>query len=147
MTNTLNTVSPTTQTLAAPSVKIGSFGYGKYAKLKEEMFKDLQRSLGCNPTQAHLLAIDIATDYGRITAGGSVAMKDVKVGKFNDENRCNVREAANTVKNVIGTNALRLLRVLAYLNDASKFGVVEIGKVQIDSLIQDYVDSFENRSV
>ncbi len=106
--------------------KLGDFGLGKYSPLMGECFRDLKRCFKLSDQVADAVARRIGSDFGAIAGTGAVGLNRVKVGKFNSDDKCTVKEAANAVKNVSGTNGLRALRALAYLNEA--------GKHEIDSI-------------
>jgi len=100
------------------ATKAIDFGGGRYSPLMSESFKDAKIIFGFNDASAEKLARQIGSDFGAAMNGTIAASK---IGKaLSKDGKVTLSEAAKAKVSV--TNALTLMRVMAYANEAGKFG-------------------------
>jgi hypothetical protein len=117
MQTTLET--PATETQSEKSI---DFGSGRYSPLMRESFNDAKRLFKLDTKAAEKLARQIGSDFGAamrqdgIEAKASIGRKVSKNGEVSLKDASKVKCAE--------TFALLAMRAMAYMNEASQFGLV-----------------------
>lgn len=126
-TNTVNTTSNPSATEPKIEAKSVDFGTGKYSNVGRELFRDSQRLLAIDETQAERLSRAFMADMGRV----NMKIDSVKISKPNKDGYITLREAAK-MKDVKMTNAMRLAKICTSLDEVRKLGVDKFVKLQLD---------------
>ena len=94
------------------------FGNGRYSPLMVEAFKDAKTIFAFNDKSAEKLARQIGSDFGAAMQNTIAASK---IGKaLSKDGKVTLSEAAKAKVTV--TNALLIMRAMAYCNEAGKYG-------------------------
>lgn len=133
------TIETPTQSATKKQVTQIDFGNGRYSPLMSESFKDAKVIFGLNDKSAEKLARQIGSDFGAAMQNTIAASK---IGKaLSKDGKVTLSEAAKSKVTV--TNALLLMRAMAYCNEAGKFGF-SFGKTEwkLTDELQKVLDGF-----
>lgn len=120
-----------TTTVAPERQSIGNFGNGRYSGVAGELYRDAQRLLKLQRSQADKLARAFSSELGKLNS----QVKSVGISKPNKDGGVTLREACVT-KGVTMTNSLALAKLCVLLQDAKRYGATDFAPTIREDIVE-----------
>jgi len=100
---------------------VPDFGRTRYSRFGEEVYKDAISILHLSPKQSEKLARSAMADVGFALQNSAAS---IKVGAMKKSDSTFTIAEVATMKNIIATNAICLVKLMRNLQDCVKFGLM-----------------------